>query len=106
MAASALRCRVVFPAEPGYFTGMRRCRLVSLAALTLALLSAAAAGETAKCTKPGGIVNGAATAPTERLGAAQSWTAYAYNDKSGKVCYLLGNPQKSEPPHSKRKHPV
>ncbi len=42
----------------------------------------------------------------ERLGAADSWTAYAYEDKSGKVCYLTGDPQKTEPARSKRKHAV
>ena len=44
--------------------------------------------------------------PTERLGAAEAWAAYTYKDKTGKVCYLIGDPRKSEPARSKRKHPV
>lgn len=84
---------------------MRRWLLVSLSALTLGLLSAAAAGEAAKTKKPESSPRTSAAPPTERLGAADSWTAYAYKDKSGKVCYLTGDPQKSEPAGGKRKHP-
>jgi hypothetical protein len=48
----------------------------------------------------------AAAAPTERLGAVDGWTAYSYKDKGGKVCYLAGNPQKSEPAGRRRRQPV
>jgi hypothetical protein len=44
--------------------------------------------------------------PAERLGSAETWTAYAYSEKSGKVCYVAGEPKKAEPAGGKRKHPV
>jgi hypothetical protein len=44
--------------------------------------------------------------PSERLGRAGAWTAYTYNEKSGKVCYLAGEPAKTEPSGAKRKRPV
>jgi hypothetical protein len=44
--------------------------------------------------------------PAQRLGTAESWTAYVYKDKSGQVCYLAGGPQKSEPGTAKRKPPT
>lgn len=43
------------------------------------------------------------TTPSQRLGAADSWTAYTYKEKRGKVCYLAGQPQKREPAAVKRK---
>ena len=43
--------------------------------------------------------------PAERLGGL-AWTAYAYSEKSGKVCYLAGEPKKSEPASGKRRHPL
>jgi hypothetical protein len=87
--------------------GMRRCLFVALSALTLGLLSTIAAGETAKSKKPGNSAQSApAASPSERLGAVEAWTAYAYKDKSGRVCYLAGDPQKSEPAGRKRKQPL
>lgn len=35
-------------------------------------------------------------APRE-IGGREGWIAYTYNDKGGKVCYLIGKPTKSEP---------
>jgi invasion protein IalB len=42
---------------------------------------------------------------TQRLGTSEGWTAYAYKERSGQVCYLAGEPQKSEPKEAKRKIP-
>jgi invasion protein IalB len=42
---------------------------------------------------------------TQRLGTTEGWTAYAYTEKSGQVCYLTGEPEKSEPKNAKRKTP-
>jgi len=42
---------------------------------------------------------------TQRLGTTEGWTAYAYKEKSGQVCYLAGEPQKSEPKNIKRRTP-
>lgn len=61
------------------------------------------AGHAANSKKPGNSASAAATNPSERLGGADSWTAYAYREKSGRVCYLAGEPQKSEPAGVKRK---
>ncbi len=42
----------------------------------------------------------------QRLGAAGTWTAYLYKDRSARVCYLAGGPQKAEPGKLKAKSPV
>jgi invasion protein IalB len=42
---------------------------------------------------------------SQRLGSAEGWTAYVYKEKSGQVCYLAGEAQKSEPA-DKRKSPT
>ncbi|HZK90356.1 MAG TPA: invasion associated locus B family protein [Stellaceae bacterium] len=41
--------------------------------------------------------------PAKSLGSAGSWTAYLAQNKSGKVCYLVGQPEKAEPPAAKGK---
>ena len=47
-----------------------------------------------------------ATPPSEstdnHLGDSQGWSAYADPDRSGKVCFLVGRPVKSEPHTAKR----
>jgi invasion protein IalB len=43
---------------------------------------------------------------SQRLGTAEGWTAYVYKEKSGQVCYLAGEPQKSEPANARRKQPT
>lgn len=48
----------------------------------------------------------ATTSPTNRLGSAGSWTAYDYKGKSGLVCYLIGDPSRTEPLHARRKAPI
>lgn len=45
---------------------------------------------------------GSPDAPRE-IGGREGWTAYTYNDKGGKVCYLIGKPTKSEPTHLTRR---
>jgi hypothetical protein len=42
----------------------------------------------------------------QRLGGVGPWNAYLYREKSAKVCYLAGAPQKREPPRFKRRAPV
>ena len=37
------------------------------------------------------------TPAAQSLGRADSWSAYASQDRTGKVCYLVGQPKKSEP---------
>ena len=62
--------------------------------------SADAAGKKLNTTAP----SSPATA-TQRLGTTEGWTAYAYKEKSWQVCYLAGEPQKSEPKNVKRRTP-
>jgi hypothetical protein len=38
----------------------------------------------------------------QKVGGAQSWTAYTYAEGKGKVCYLVGEPAKKEPAAAKR----
>lgn len=47
-----------------------------------------------------------ATSPTNRLGSAGSWSAYDYKGTSGLVCYLIGDPSRTEPLHARRKAPI
>jgi hypothetical protein len=41
--------------------------------------------------------------PAHPLGSAGAWTAYLAQNKGGKVCYLVGQPEKSESAGIKRK---
>ena len=45
-------------------------------------------------------------AASQRLGSAEGWTAYEFKEKSGQVCYLAGEPQKSEPAGVRRRPPT
>jgi Invasion associated locus B (IalB) protein len=47
----------------------------------------------------------ATTVPAQLIGGAGAWSAYLYKAKSGRVCYLAGAPQKSEPAKFKRRPP-
>jgi hypothetical protein len=47
-----------------------------------------------------------AAAATRSLGRSDGWAAYASQDKTGRVCYVVGQPQKSEPAGSGRKAPM
>ena len=84
-------------------TRYRRRRLIlwvlSVIPLTIAS-SADAAVKKSNTTAP----SSPATA-TQRLGTTEGWTAYAYKEKSGQVCYLAGEPQKTEPKNVKRRTP-
>jgi hypothetical protein len=65
--------------------------------LILAVLSVIAPAVVAAAASP--------STGSQRLGSAEAWTAYAYKEKSGQVCYVAGEPQKSEPKNAKRKSP-
>jgi hypothetical protein len=43
---------------------------------------------------------------TDSLGTAGSWSAYASRDKTGRVCYVVGQPQRSDSAGLARKSPV
>jgi hypothetical protein len=42
----------------------------------------------------------------QTLGTVSGWTAYLSKDKTGRICYVYGQPQKSEPAGTKRKSPM
>lgn len=85
---------------------MPSARLFFLGAICAALLPYSAGAAT---KKPAPKPAPAATAPSidpgpaKALGTAGSWTAYVAQNKTGKVCYLAGKPEKSEPAAAKRK---
>jgi hypothetical protein len=60
----------------------------------------------AQTVKPPAAPKHAAAAPAERLGGVGAWNAYLYKGKSGRVCYVAGAPQKSEPIKFKRRLPA
>jgi Invasion associated locus B (IalB) protein len=68
----------------------------------LALPGQAAEGD----KKPAERKHPAAKTAVQRLGGAGTWNAYLYKEKSGRVCYLAGGPQKTEPAKLKRKLPA
>jgi hypothetical protein len=94
-----------------YFAGMSPIRVLVAGALTLllALPSADAARSKKKTARP---APAEPTAPKSNSGAAQqlgqngSWTAYQAQDGSGSVCYVVGQPQKSEPTNLPRRPPM
>lgn len=46
------------------------------------------------------------TPAAQTLGSAGAWSAYVTEDKTGRVCYLVGQPRKSEPAGFARKPPM
>jgi hypothetical protein len=54
--------------------------------------------------QPAALAQTAPSAPAQpqRLGAAQSWIAYSAREKSGQICYIVGEPTKSDPANIKR----
>jgi hypothetical protein len=101
-----MRCRVALKPRPRYGAGMRECRPLHFSFLVGLLFSISAAAYAESSKKPGEAAQTTSGPQPERLGAADAWTAYAYSEKTGKVCYLAGAPKKSEPAGGKRKPPV
>jgi invasion protein IalB len=64
-----------------------------------AVLAAAATAPSLAANKPGPATGPTVANPpaSRTLGSAGAWTAYISEDRSGKVCYLVGQPQKSFP---------
>jgi len=56
--------------------------------------------------KPAAAAGASPSIASQRLGSAEGWTAFVYKEKSGQVCYLAGEPQKSDPANTKRKSPT
>ncbi len=82
--------------------------MISALVLSAAALAAVSPAEAARQKKP--PVAAAPAKPAEpvtrSLGKADSWAAYLSQDQSGRVCYLVGQPKKSEPAGLARKPPV
>ena len=87
-------------------TTIRRC-LISALALSAAALAAIAPTQAAGQKKPAVAVSPPKPAApvTQTLGKVDSWTAYASQDSTGRVCYVVGQPRKSEPAGFARKAP-
>lgn len=93
-------------ARGDYLPAMTMIRILLFAALCAVLVPSA--GETAAKTKrktpPADPTPAAADpGPAQALGNAGAWTAYLAANKTGKVCYLIGRPEKSEPAGIRRK---
>jgi hypothetical protein len=102
---------VVFAAIHRYFAQMSSIRALVAGALTLLLVlpSVEAARGKKKAAPP---PSAEPAAPKSSSGAAQqlgqngSWTAYQAQDGGGSVCYVVGQPQKSEPANIPRRPPM
>jgi hypothetical protein len=85
---------------------MKRSRPSRVSFLIPLMLLMPATGGATDAKKSGHLARPAAANPTERLGSSDAWTAFTYRERSGKVCYVAGAPQKSEPASAKRRPPV
>jgi invasion protein IalB len=89
-----------------YGAAMTRYRRLRLILWVLSVSPLAIANSVDAATKKSNdTAPSSPAATTQRLGTTEGWTAYAYAEKSGQVCYLAGEPQKSEPKNAKRKTP-
>jgi Invasion associated locus B (IalB) protein len=83
---------------------MTRFWLGRLGLLVMLIFTLTLPGQAAEKKHP---LKHVATGPAvQRLGGAGPWSAYLYKENSGRVCYLAGSPQKSEPARFKRKLPA
>lgn len=82
-----------------YLWAMTKSRLLLFGALAAALVCADSVAATSKPkAKPTPSAGPSADpGPARSLGGAGSWTAYLAQNKSGKVCYLVGLPEKTDP---------
>jgi len=101
-----MRCRVVLKLRLRYGASMRECSPLLFSVVFGLLLSTSAVGQAESSNKPANAAQTLAGTPAERLGTDGTWTAYAYSEKYGKVCYLAGEAKKSEPAGGRRKHPL
>jgi invasion protein IalB len=86
---------------------MNKTRLLFFAVMCLALATAAPSLAVTKPKakpSPAAAANAAADpGPAKSLGSDGAWSAYLAQNKAGKVCYLVGQPEKTEPAAMKRK---
>lgn len=81
-----------------------RCRVNGPLLLTAAVLSSAMPAHAARQKQHAPPKEETSAAQT--LGSAGAWTAYVTEDRTGRVCYLVGQPRKSEPAGFARKPPM
>ena len=77
--------------------------LIRRIGLILLLIFAAIPSHASTTKKSGTPQHSSTTTPSQRLGSVEAWTAYSYDEKSGKVCYVAGEPKKSDPAKVRRK---
>jgi hypothetical protein len=98
---------VAMPKARDYLCPMIKNCLLLFGALCVALSPAAplrAATQKPKAKSPPAAVDNAADpGPAKPLGTAGTWSAYLAENKAGKVCYLVSQPEKSEPAAARRK---
>lgn len=89
----------------GYGAAMIEKRRLLVGAVMVAALAAVAPARAAHAKKHPEAAK--AAAPNSRaIGTFDSWTAYVAEDGTGRVCYLAGAPQKSEPVRFTRNSPM
>jgi len=84
----------------GYGGAMHRTAFAAVLGV-VALLALPALCQTKPPAKQPAQTQPAPTQP-QRLAAVQSWTAYTAAEKSGQICYIVGDPAKTEPANAKR----
>lgn len=107
-------CRgVAFAVRRDYVCAMTPSRpLLAVLLLVAAVVPPAAAAKKhhphapAAAAKPNAEAAPASPGPAQSLGSSGPWTAYEAKDRTGRVCYVFGHPQKSEPANAKRKQPT
>jgi hypothetical protein len=81
-----------------YVDAMTKMRVPILGAICVALLSGAPVFAAKKPPPPPNASPPAADpGPAKSLGSVGSWTAYLAQNKAGRVCYLVGQPEKIDP---------
>lgn len=99
---------MAFRAARDYLCAMIRFRLcTAFLLLALAVVPAAAASkkhqpQAAPKPEPATPNPG----PAQSLGSSGPWSAYEAKDRTGRVCYVFGQAQKSEPGGARRKPPT
>lgn len=86
----------------GYGRAMRRSVFVAVLGVATLLAQPALCQTKTPQKQPAPAQAQPAQPQPKRLGAAQGWTAYTLAEKGGQICYVVGEPSKSEPAGAKR----
>ena len=92
------------PACDDYLCAMTKNRRLLLGAICLVLVSVGTALAATKVKTPAGTTQAPVADPgaAKPLGSDGAWTAYLAQNKAGKVCYLIGVPEKTDPAVKRR----